>query len=87
MSSVAHNPIPAKAWYCSFHGLAGVLTKPADHVLFPEDASGAVVTITDTDMPHLVINGAVADAMAQYCTDMAAGGYHTIACSRAHREV
>jgi hypothetical protein len=38
--------------------------------------------ITDADMPHVVVNGAVADAMAQYCVDMAAGGYASVACTR-----
>jgi len=30
-----------KAFYVTFHGLSGVLTKPADHVLFLEHESGA----------------------------------------------
>jgi hypothetical protein len=76
--------VAQKAFYCTFHGLSGVITRPADHVLFLEPESGAVVTITDADYPHLVVNGAVADAMAQYVTDMAAGGYAAIACGRAN---
>ena len=72
------------AFYATFHGLSGVLTKPADHVLFLEHESGAVVTVTQADAPHLVVLGEVASSMAQYVTDMAAGGYATIACSRAN---
>jgi hypothetical protein len=70
------------AFYATFHGLSGVLTKPADHVLFLEHESGAVVTVTQADAPHLVVLGAVADSMQQYIDDMAAGGYAAIACSR-----
>ena len=77
--SLTHKP--AKAFYCTFHGLSGVLTKPADHVLFLEHESGAVVTVTEADTPHLVVLGEVAPAMAQYVADMAAGDYAAIACS------
>ena len=73
-----------KAFYVTFHGLLGVLTKPADHVLFLEHASGAVVTVTEADAPHLLVLGEVAPAMAQYVADMAAGGYAAIATSRAN---
>jgi hypothetical protein len=71
-----------KAFYAQFHGLSGVLTKPADRVLFLEHESGAVVTITPADQPHLVVLGEVATAMAQYVTDLAAGGAAAIACTR-----
>jgi hypothetical protein len=87
MQNLPQNAVPVKAWYCSFHGLSGVLTKPADRVLFLEHESGAVVTVTDADMPHIVVNGAVAEAMAQYCADMARGGYAAIACQRQMLEV
>jgi len=56
--------------------------KPADHVFFLEHASGAVVTITQADPPHLVGLGEVAAATAQYLSDMAAGGSAHIACDR-----
>ena len=71
-----------KAFYAELHGLSGVLTKPADHVLFLEPESGAVVTITTADETHLVVLGEVGEAMAQYLADMAAGGYARIACAR-----
>jgi hypothetical protein len=77
MATVAH-----KAFFAQLHGLSGVITKPADRVLFLEPESGAVVTITDVDQPHLVVLGAVDVAMAQYVTDMAAGGYAQIACRK-----
>jgi len=70
------------AFYAQLHGLSGVITKPADHVLFLEHASGAVVTVTQGDAPHLVVLGEVASSMQQYIADMAAGGYAAIACSR-----
>jgi len=73
-----------RAFHCTWHGLAGILTKPAAAVLFLEPESGAVVTITPADEAALVVLGEVESAMAQYCTDMAAGGYAAIACSRAH---
>ena len=79
--------VAQKAFYCTFHGLAGVITKPADHILFLEHASGAVVTITQTDAPHLVVLGAVDEAMSQYIDDMTAGGYAAVACSRPMLEV
>ena len=65
--------VPHKAFYAQLHGLSGVITKPATHVLFLENESGAVVTITPADAPHLVVLGEVSDATAQYVTDMAAG--------------
>jgi hypothetical protein len=73
-----------KAFYATFHGLSGVITQPADHVLFLEPESGAVVTLTDADYPHVVVLGNVEEAMAQYVADMARGGYTAIACSRAN---
>jgi hypothetical protein len=78
-TSPVRNP---KAYHCTYLGLSGVLTKPADHVLFLEHQSGSVVTITTAYEPHLVVLGEVAEAMAQYIADMAAGGYAKVACSR-----
>jgi hypothetical protein len=52
------------AFYAQLHGLSGVLTKPADAVLFLEPESGAVVTVTDADQPHLVVLGPVEMVMA-----------------------
>jgi len=75
---------PAKAFYAQLHGLSGVLTKPADHVLFLDPESGAVVTVTDADYPALTVLGEVASSMQQFIADMAAGGYAAIACSRAN---
>jgi hypothetical protein len=72
----------AKAFYATLHGLSGVITHPADHVLFLEHESSAVVTITQTDAPHLVVLGEVESATAQWISDMAAGGYAAVACSR-----
>ena len=43
--------VPYTAFYCTFHGLSGVITKPADAVLFLEPESGAVVTITPAIRP------------------------------------
>jgi len=74
------------AYYCTLHGLPGVLTRPAEVVLFLEHESGAVVTVTDADMPHVVVLAEVAEAMSQYVSDMAAGGYAAIATSRQMEE-
>jgi len=82
MATVAQNPVPAKAFYCTFHGLSGVITKPAAHVLFLDPDSGAVVTLHDSDYADLVVLGAVAEAMSQYVEDMTAGGYAKKATSR-----
>jgi hypothetical protein len=72
-----------KAYHCTYLGLAGILTKPADTVLFLEPESGAVVTLTPAEvLRDVVVNGAVAQAMAQYIQDMARGGYAKIACER-----
>jgi hypothetical protein len=75
------------AYYASFHGLSGVITKPAAHVLFLDPESGAVVTLHDSDYADLVVLGAVAESMTQYISDMANGGYAAIACSRQMLEV
>jgi hypothetical protein len=82
MLTVAQSEVPRKAFYCTFHGLAGVLTKPAAHVLFLEEASGAVVTITQADAPALVVNGEVALSMRQWIADTLAGGAARLACQR-----
>jgi hypothetical protein len=84
MQTVA-DPTPSRkstAFYATLHGLSGVLTKPAGHVLFLEHESGAVVTVTQADAPHLVVLGEVASSMQQYLADMARGGYAAIACAR-----
>ena len=52
-------------------------------MLFLEPHSGAVGTLSAVEvLRDVVINGAVADAMAQYLADLAAGGYAQIACRR-----
>ena len=61
---------------------ASRLKKHFQEVLFLEPERGAVVTLTEADAPHLVVLGAVAVAMAQYVTDMAAGGYAAVVCGR-----
>jgi hypothetical protein len=72
-----------KAYHCTYLGLAGILTKPADQVLFLEPASGAVIALSPAEvLRNVVVNGAVAEAMAQYIADMAAGGYAAVCCSR-----
>ena len=84
MNTVA-NPATSRkptAFYAQFHGLSGVIMKPGAAVLFLEPESGAVVTVTQADAPHLVVLGAVAESMQQYVTDMAVGGYAARACSR-----
>jgi hypothetical protein len=84
MQTVPEIPTARKptAYYAQLHGLSGVITKHADAVLFLELESGAVVTLTPADSVAVVVLGAVEDAMAQYLTDMAAGGYAAVACSR-----
>ena len=71
-----------RAFYAQYLGLSGVITRPAAAVLFLEPASGAVVTLTDADSAELVVLGSVEEAMAQYCEDMARGGYAAVACTR-----
>jgi hypothetical protein len=79
-TSPVRNP---KAYHCTYLGLSGILAKPADTVLFLEPESGAVVTLTPAEvLRDVVVNGAVADAMAQYIQDMARGGYAAVACRR-----
>jgi len=70
------------AFYAQFHGIAGVITKPGDHVLFLAPESSAVVTITEADAPDLMVLGEMASSMEQYISDMTAGGYAGIATSR-----
>jgi hypothetical protein len=72
-----------KAYHCTYLGLAGILTKPADTVLFLEPESGAVIALTPEEvLRDVVVNGEVASSMQQYIADMAAGGYAAVACSR-----
>jgi len=74
----------AKAFHATFHGLSGILTKPAAAVLFLEHESGAVVTLTDADVPYVVVLGEVASSMQQYLSDMARGGAPRICTTRAN---
>lgn len=85
MGTLAVQPAARKprAFHAQLHGLAGILTKPADAVLFLEPDSGAVVTITEADRAALVVLGSVEDAMAQYLEDLARGGYARICTTRA----
>ena len=70
---------PSKAFYAQYLGLSGVLTKPADRVLFLEPESGAVITLSPAEvLRDVVLNGAVAEAMAKYLADMAQGGYAAV---------
>jgi hypothetical protein len=72
-----------KAYHATYLGLSGILTKPADQVLFLEPESGTVIALTPAEvLRDVVVNGAVAEAMAQYIQDMARGGYAAVACSR-----
>ena len=70
------------AYYATLYDVAGVITKPAAHVLFLDTTSGAVVTLAPADSAALVVLGAVEDAMAQYLDDMARGGAAWIATHR-----
>jgi hypothetical protein len=83
MASMTQTPTPSKprAFYAQFHGLSGVITKPAAAVLFLEPESGAVVTLTPADSAALVVLGAVEEATAQYVQDMAAGRA-AVVCAR-----
>ena len=56
-----------KAYHATYLGLSGILTRPADHVLFLEPESGAVIALSPAEvLRDVVVNGAVAEAMAQY---------------------
>jgi hypothetical protein len=84
-ATVAETPTARKpkAFYCTYLGLSGVLTRPAGQVLFLEPTSGAVVSLSDVEVyTDVVVNGEVAEAMLQYLEDMAQGGYAKIACDR-----
>jgi hypothetical protein len=72
-----------KAYYCTFRGLSGILTRPAATVLFLEPESGAVVSLSPEEvLREVVVNGEVATAMAQYVVDLAQGGYAARSCQR-----
>lgn len=71
-----------KAFYATFHGLSGVITLSRGVARFLEPETSAVVTLGAADVPHLVKLGAVDLAMAQYVSDMDAGGYAAVACGR-----
>jgi hypothetical protein len=90
MQTLLETPLTRKptAYYAQYLGLAGVLTKPADRVLFLEPHSGAVITLSDVEVVRdVVVQGAVAAAMAQFVEDQVRGGYAAICTSRAQREV
>ena len=71
------------AFYCTYLDLAGVLTRPADQVLFLEPTSRAVITLSPEEvLRDVVINGAVAEAMEQYIADQLRGGRAGVCTSR-----
>jgi hypothetical protein len=75
--------VTQRAYHCTYNGLSGVITKPADQVLFLEPQSGAVVTLSPDEVYRdVVVLGEVATAMVQYLSDLAAGGHAQIACRR-----
>jgi hypothetical protein len=73
------NPV---AFHATFHALTGVIPLHQGRALFLEPESGAVVTLTEADVPAVVRLGRVDLAMAQWIKDMAAGGYAQIATHR-----
>jgi hypothetical protein len=84
MQRVTDTPTTRKprAFYAQLHGLSGVITRSAAHVLFLEPESSAVVTLTPADTAALVVLGEVAASTAQYLVDMAAGRA-AVVCGRA----
>jgi hypothetical protein len=86
MQNLPQNAVPVKAFYCTYQGLHGVITRPGTEVLFLRD-TGDVHALTEADMPHLVVLGSVAEAMSAYIQDMVRGGAAHICTSRANLEV
>jgi hypothetical protein len=85
MASVPQTAPPNDpAFHATFHDLAGVITLHQGRALFLEPESGAVVTLTDADVPHVVRLGRGDVAMAQWIRVMAVGGYAAIATARAN---
>jgi hypothetical protein len=73
-----------KAYHCTYLGLAGILTRPADTVLFLEPESGAVIALSPAEvLRDVLILGDVASSMSQYIADTLAGGAAAVACRRA----
>jgi hypothetical protein len=72
-----------KAYHATSLGLSGILTRPADQVLFLEPESGAVIALSPEEvLRNVVVNDEVASSMTQYIQDLAQGGYATVAYSR-----
>jgi len=83
MQRVTDTPTTRKprAFYAQLHGLSGVITRSAAHVLFLEPESSAVVTLTPAATAALVVLGEVETATAQYLRDLT-GGRAAVVCGR-----
>jgi hypothetical protein len=70
------------AYYATYRGLSGVLTRP-NGLVFLEPESGTAVPLTPEEVYcDVVINGEVGISMAQWIADTYNGGRVGIACAR-----
>ena len=71
-----------KAYYAHLYDLAGVLTKVDGTLYFMVPETGAITEVEPDMVNFLTVLGSVEPAMAQWCTDMQAGGYAAVCTSR-----
>jgi hypothetical protein len=85
MATVAEIPAtrkPAKAFYAHLYDQAGVLTTVNGTIYFMVPETGEITTIEPEMCTFLTVLGAVETAMAQWVSDMTAGGYAAVCTSR-----
>jgi hypothetical protein len=68
--------------YCTFHGEPGYAIRTTDRRVLFVDHDAQSVTLTNADIPHVVLLGDVNTAEAQALADFLAGGTAAICVSR-----
>ena len=64
--------VPHKAFFAQLDGVAGILTKPGDEVLFFNTEMRQYVTVTTANAMRVIVLDEVGHFMAQYYADRAA---------------
>ena len=71
-----------RAFYAHLDDQAGLLTKVNGTLFFMVPETGAITEIEPEHTPFLTVLGEADTAMAQWVSDMTAGGYAAVACDR-----
>jgi hypothetical protein len=83
MATVTETRTPCKAFYAHLYDQAGIVTKVGGTIFFMVPETGEITAIEPEMCTFLTVLGAVETAMAQWVSDMTAGGYAAVCTTRA----